>query len=172
VALRGVFFDLGDTLVDLGEGRGSYEQRLALRTGHVYDALLPYNQNDQIEIRQAEPYSYCQFVYGAEHPGHGRARHPWLTGSAGWNYTAVTKWVLGVRVGFEGLVVDPCVPKDWKEFEVQRKWRGATYKIRFQNPKGVSKGVQSVTVNGEAVSGNVIPRKAEGSVNEVVVTLG
>jgi N,N'-diacetylchitobiose phosphorylase len=136
-----------------------------------YDSLLPYNQNDKIEIREAEPYSYCQFVYGKEHKAFGRARHPWLTGSAGWNYTAVTKYILGVRVGFDGLIVDPCVPKNWKGFEVQRQWRGATYRIRVQNPSGVSKGVKSVTVNGKAVSGS-IPVQVKGTVNDVVVVMG
>jgi len=136
-----------------------------------YDSLLPYNQNDKIEVREAEPYSYCQFVYGKEHAAHGRARHPWLTGSAGWNYTAVTRWILGVRVGFDGLIIDPCIPKDWKGFEVTRKWRGATYAIKVQNPAGVSKGVKSVTLNGKAVSGS-IPAQPAGSTNEVVVVLG
>ncbi len=61
------------------------------RAMKFYDALLPYNQNDIIEIRQAEPYSYCQFIMGRDHTAHGRARHPWLTGTAGWMYTAATR---------------------------------------------------------------------------------
>jgi N,N'-diacetylchitobiose phosphorylase len=136
-----------------------------------YDSLLPYNQNDKIEVRQAEPYSYCQFVYGKEHAAHGRSRHPWLTGSAGWNYTAATRWILGVRLTFEGLVIDPCVPAAWKEFEISRKWRGATFTIKVSNPDGVCKGVKAVTLNGKAVQG-AIPAQAEGSVNEVVVIMG
>ena len=67
------------------------------RAMKFYDALLPYNQNDMIEIRQAEPYSYCQFIMGRDHTAHGRARHPWLTGTAGWAYTAATRtsWACG-----------------------------------------------------------------------------
>ncbi len=80
------------------------------RAMKFYDSLLPYNQNDKIEVREAEPYSYCQFVMGSDHTAFGRARHPWLTGSGGWNYTAVTRWILGVRLTFDGLIVDPCVP--------------------------------------------------------------
>ena len=95
-----------------------------------------------IEIRQAEPYSYCQFVMGRDHTAYGRARHPWLTGSAGWTYTAVTHWILGIRPGFAGLVVDPCIPADWKEFDVTRQWRGATYDIKVRNPNGVREGRQ------------------------------
>jgi N,N'-diacetylchitobiose phosphorylase len=145
-------------------GRGS-------RAMKFYDSLLPYNQNDLIEIREGEPYSYCQFIMGKDHTAHGRARHPWLTGSGGWNYTAATRHILGVKIGFDGLVVDPCIPADWKGFEVNRQWRGATFKIAVQNPKGVEKGVKSVTLNGKPVQCAIPPQPA-GSVNDVVVVMG
>jgi N,N'-diacetylchitobiose phosphorylase len=135
------------------------------------DALLPYNQNDKIEVRQAEPYSYCQFVYGAEHQAHGRARHPWLTGSAGWAYTAMTKWILGVRPGFSGLTIDPCIPAAWKSFAVERRWRGARYHIEVRNPGKVMKGVRALTLNGKEIEGE-IPIQPAGSVNEVKVVMG
>jgi N,N'-diacetylchitobiose phosphorylase len=141
------------------------------RAMKFYDSLLPYNQNDVIEIREAEPYSYCQFVMGRDHTAHGRARHPWLTGSSGWMYYAVTHWILGVRVAFDGLVVNPCIPSDWPGFEVTRQWRGATYKITVKNPKGIQKGVRSVELNGQAISGPIPPQPV-GSVNEVVVEMG
>jgi N,N'-diacetylchitobiose phosphorylase len=141
------------------------------RAMRFYDSMLPYNQNDNIEVRQAEPYSYCQFVYGAEHQHHGRARHPWLTGSAGWNYTAVTKWILGIRPGFSGLTVDPCIPPAWDGFAVMRQWRGARYAITVENPNHVSKGVRSVTVNGKSVAGEV-PIQLPGTRNTVTVVLG
>lgn len=145
-------------------GRGDLAMRL-------YDALLPYNQNDLIEIREAEPYSYCQFIMGKDHTAYGRARHPWLTGSGGWAYIAATQWILGVRVTFEGLLVDPCIPHEWKEFEVTRKWRGATYTIVVRNPGGVQKGVSEVTLNGITTQ-FPIPPQPEGSMNHVHVTMG
>lgn len=145
-------------------GRGDLAMRL-------YDALLPYNQNDAIEIREAEPYSYCQFIMGKDHTAHGRARHPWLTGSAGWAYTAATHWILGVRPGYDSLVIDPCIPSSWKEFEIVRQWRGATYRITVKNPEGVQKGVRSVTVNGQKTSGPILQQQP-GSCNEIVVTMG
>jgi N,N'-diacetylchitobiose phosphorylase len=141
------------------------------RAMKFYDSMLPCNQSDRIEVREAEPYSYCQFVMGADHTAFGRARHPWLTGSAGWNYTAVTRWILGVRVGFEGMILDPCVPSDWKEFSISRQWRGARFEIAVRNPGGVEKGVVAVTLNGEPVQGAIKPQAA-GSVSEVVVTMG
>jgi N,N'-diacetylchitobiose phosphorylase len=141
------------------------------RAMKFYDSLLPCNQNDQIEVREAEPYSYCQFVMGKDHAAHGRARHPWLTGSGGWNYTAVTRWILGVRLSFGGLIVDPCIPPDWKHFSVNRQWRGAMFDIRIENPNGVEKGVINVTLNGERIEGAIKPQPS-GSVNTVVVTMG
>ncbi|HUI29519.1 MAG TPA: hypothetical protein VLX91_04820 [Candidatus Acidoferrales bacterium] len=145
-------------------GRGALAMKL-------HDALLPYNQNDMIEIREAEPYSYCQFVIGRDHPSYGRARHPWLTGSAGWSYTAATKYILGIRPSYTGLVIDPCIPAGWKEFEVQRRWRGATYNVKVKNPDGVEKGVRILKLNGEIINGQ-IPVQGVGSVNEVEVTMG
>ena len=141
------------------------------RAMKFYNSLLPYNQNDLIEVREAEPYSYCQFVMGMDHTAFGRARHPWLTGSGGWNYTAVTRWILGVRLTFNGLVIDPCVPSDWKGFEVRRQWRGATYNIAVENPDGVQKGVKTVALNGNPTAMPIAPQKP-GSVNDVVVTMG
>jgi N,N'-diacetylchitobiose phosphorylase len=145
-------------------GRGS-------RAMKFYDSLLPCNQNDAIEVREAEPYSYCQFVMGRDHTAHGRARHPWLTGSGGWNYTAVTRWILGVRLTFEGMIVDPCVPADWKQFQVTREWRGASFRISVSNPEGVEKGVKSLTLDGVRVKG-AIPPQAAGSTHQVEVLMG
>ncbi len=141
------------------------------RAMKFYNSLLPYNQNDRIEIREAEPYSYCQFVMGKDHTAFGGARHPWLTGSGGWNYTAVTRWILGVRLTFDGMIIDPCVPADWKDFEIKRQWRAATYNITVENPDGVQKGVKTVTLNGKPVTMPIAPQKP-GSVNDVVVTMG
>lgn len=141
------------------------------RAMEFYDAILPYNQNDIIEIREAEPYSYCQFIMGKDHTAHGRARHPWLTGSGGWAYFAATHWMLGVRPGYDGLVIDPCIPPDWPGFEIVRKWRGATYRISVKNPARVQKGVKSVLIDGRAASLPLAVQPA-GTTHDVVVTMG
>ncbi|PKF62844.1 N,N'-diacetylchitobiose phosphorylase [Psychromonas sp. psych-6C06] len=141
------------------------------RAMKFYDALNPYNQNENMDQRVVEPYSYVQFIMGRDHQDHGRANHPWLTGTSGWAYFAVTNFILGVRLGFDGLIVDPCIPTDWPGFEVSRKWRDATFNIEVKNPSNVSKGVKSITLNGVEVEG-AIPVQAAGSVNEVIVTMG
>ncbi|MCE1190168.1 MAG: N,N'-diacetylchitobiose phosphorylase [Ignavibacteria bacterium] len=141
------------------------------RAMKYYDSILPYNQNDMIEIRQSEPYSYCQFIMGKDHTAHGRARHPWLTGTAAWFYTAVTKYILGIRPTYTGLEIDPCIPSDWKEFEVTRKWRGAIYKIKVQNPNAKEKGVAQIELNGARVEG-IIPVQPAGTENNITVVMG
>jgi N,N'-diacetylchitobiose phosphorylase len=141
------------------------------RAMKFYDSILPYNQNDNIEIREAEPYSYCQFIYGKDHTSFGRARHPWLTGTASWFYTAVSKYILGIQTTYNGLIIDPCIPSDWNEFEVVRKWRGATYNIRVENPSNVEKGVASISLNKKNIS-NIIPIQKEGTINEILVLMG
>ena len=114
-----------------------------------YDALCPYNQNDIIEIRQSEPYSYCQFIMGPDHNAFGRARHPFMTGSGGWAYFSATRYMLGIRPDYDKLIVDPCIPKAWEGFRVRRVWRGVNYDITVKNPGHVSKGVKKILVNGE-----------------------
>lgn len=116
-----------------------------------YDALCPYYQNDRIEVREAEPYSYCQFIMGKDHTGFGRARHPFMTGSGGWAYFSATRYILGIRPQFDELLIDPCIPSDWNSFHVTRKWRGATYQIEVENPDGVMKGVKELYLDGNRV---------------------
>ena len=144
-------------------GRGS-------RAMKFYDALCPAMQNDRIEVRKSEPYSYCQFISGRDHTTFGEAHHPFMTGSAGWAYYAATQYLLGVRPEFDSLTVDPCIPADWKKFTVDRIWRGAEYRIRVTNPKGVEKGVAEIRLNGETVDS--IPVQAPGSVSEIEVIMG
>lgn len=140
------------------------------RAMKFYNALCPYYQNNMIEIRQSEPYSYCQFVVGRDHTAFGRARHPFMTGSGGWAYFSTTRYMLGIRPDFEHLTIDPCIPADWKEFSAVRRWRGAEYDIHVENPDGVMKGVQELYLDGEKVER--IPVMAQGSRHDVRVVMG
>ena len=140
------------------------------RAMKFYNALCPALQNDKIEVRYAEPYTYCQFVVGKDHNDFGRANHPFMTGSAGWAYYAATQYMLGIRPDFDHLTVDPCIPADWKEFSVVRKWRGAEYRIHVLNPDGAEKGVASMEMDGKSVE--VLPVLPAGSVANVEVILG
>lgn len=140
------------------------------RAMKFYDALCPYNQNDQIEIRESEPYSYCQFIVGRDHKAFGRARHPFMTGTGGWAYFSATRYMLGIKPQFDHLQIDPCVPADWKEFKVSREFRGAMYEITVLNPDGVMKGVSKLYLDG--VETQQIPVCDSGSRHEVTVVMG
>lgn len=140
------------------------------RAMKFYDALCPYWQNDKIEIRQAEPYTYCQFISGRDHSKFGCAHHPFMTGSAGWAYYSATRYMLGIRPDFDALVIDPCVPADWKHFEVNRVWRGAKYEIEVENPNGVMKGVKELYLDGERV--DAIAAQPEGTTHHVKAVMG
>lgn len=140
------------------------------RAMELYDALCPYNQNDRIEIRQSEPYSYCQFIMGPDHSAYGRARHPFMTGSGGWSYYSATHFILGIRPGYDCLEVDPCIPGSWEGFEAERVWRGATYHIHVRNPKHLCSGVEKLLVDGKET--DAIRPIPEGGSAEVTVILG
>lgn len=140
------------------------------RAEELYNDLCPARQNDIIEIRQAEPYSYCQFIYGPDHKYHGRARHPFMTGSGGWSYIAVTRYMLGMHPNFDSLDINPCIPSKWDGFTARREWRGAVYNITVENPNHVCKGVKELYVNGEPAE--CVKQFPAGSTVEVKVVLG
>lgn len=140
------------------------------RAMKFYDALCPYYQNDRIEIREAEPYSYCQFIMGKDHTAFGRARHPFMTGSGGWAYFAATRYILGVKPQMDFLEIDPCIPKDWENFQIMRQWRGAVYHISVKNPSGVMKGVKEILLDGKKVEKISVQEK--GSEHQVTVIMG
>ncbi len=139
------------------------------RAMKFYDALLPENQNDICDVRLAEPYTYCQFIMGRDHAEHGRARHPFMTGSSGWAYYAATRYMLGIRPAFDHLTIDPCIPAAWDGFTATRQWRGAVYDIAVENPQHVEKGVAELYVDGARVA--QVPRFEEGT-HRVRVVMG
>ena len=140
------------------------------RAMQFYDALCPYWQNDKIETRKAEPYSYCQFITGRDHKKFGEAHHPFMTGSGGWSYVAATRYMLGIRPEFDGLVIDPCIPGGWDGFTAVRRFRGAVYEIEVRNPAHVCKGVKALYLDGVRVER--LPLLAPGTTGRVTAVLG
>ncbi len=138
------------------------------RAMELYDALCPARQNDMIELRKCEPYSYCQFISGVDHAAFGEAHHPFMTGSGGWSYFAATQYMLGIQPDFDTLIVDPCIPAAWDGFTAIRIWRGATYRITVENPNHICKGVAEVYQDGKLVS-NIIPAVAGTQVSVRIV---
>ena len=140
------------------------------RAMKFYNALCPALQNEMAEIRQAEPYTYCQFISGRDHTTYGRAHHPFMTGSSGWAYYAATQYLLGIRPDFDKLIIDPCIPADWEEYSVARKWRGCIYNITVTNPEHAEKGVRSILLDGKPVEW--LPVLPEGTSCSVQVVMG
>ncbi|WP_026507724.1 GH36-type glycosyl hydrolase domain-containing protein [Butyrivibrio sp. MC2013] len=139
------------------------------RAFEYYKSLTPYYQNDKIEIREAEPYSYCQFISGKDHTTYGRAHHPFMTGSGGWAYFAATHYMLGIRPDYDKLIIDPCIPSSWDGFEVSRIFRGTRYDIKVVNESHVSKGVKKLMLDGAQVSS--IPAETSGKAHQVTVIM-
>lgn len=142
------------------------------RAFEYYSKIAPAFLEEISDLHRVEPYVYAQMIAGKDAYKPGEAKNSWLTGTAAWNFAAITQYILGVKPDYNGLSVNPCIPKGWKGFKVSRKYRGATYNIEVKNPNGVSKGIASITVDGQAVQGNVLPLLAAGTTGNVVVTLG
>jgi cellobiose phosphorylase len=102
----------------------------------------------------------------------GEAKNSWLTGTAAWNWYAVTQFILGIKPDYNGILIDPCIPSTMSEYTVTRRFRGAKYTITILNPDGVCRGIKSINLNGQPLSGNIIPTQREGSDNFVTVVLG
>lgn len=143
------------------------------RAFEYYRSFLPAAKNEMAEIYTMEPYVYSQFITGKEHPyKFGRARNSWLTGTASWSFVAVTQYILGVRADYDGLVVDPTIPHDWDGFEITREFRGKMFRIKVTNPNHVCHGVSELIVNGERITGKLIPLEKMKAENQVEVILG
>jgi cellobiose phosphorylase len=122
------------------------------------------------EIHRCEPYVYAQMISGPEAVVKGEAKNSWLTGTAAWTYVAMTQYILGVRPTFDGLQVAPVIPSTWKGFEMTRKFRGVTFKIKVERQG--SGNESSILVDGKTIQGNIIPVPGSGAkVVEVFVTL-
>ena len=142
------------------------------RAFEYYDQINPVTKNDRIDEFECEPYVYPQNILGDEHPQFGLARNSWLSGTASWAYQAGTQYILGIRPTYEGLLIDPCIPRKWAGFGVTREFRKAVYHIEVRNPDRVCKGVKSISADGKKVEGNVVPIFGDGKAHRVEVILG
>jgi cellobiose phosphorylase len=124
------------------------------------------------EIHRTEPYVYAQMIAGQQAYKPGDAKNSWLTGTAAWNFFAISQYILGVRPQFDGLIIDPCIPHSWSEYTVLRKFRQVEYKITVKNPDHVCKGLKSIRLDGQALAGNRLPILEPETKHHVEVVLG
>ncbi len=120
-----------------------------------YLRINPSAREEISDVHRCEPYVYAQMIAGRDAPTHGEAKNSWLTGTAAWNYVAITQWILGIRPTYTGLQIAPVIPSDWTGFQATRAFRGVTYRISVRR---AGKGnAAALMVDGEPIKGNVVP---------------
>ncbi len=127
------------------------------RAYNYFKSFLPASFNDKAEIRQTEPYVYSQSTLSKFHPDFGASRLPWLSGTASWAYYSFTQYILGIRPDYDGLIVYPCLPQNWKGFKAVRRFRNILYTIEVINETGDGKGVKKLLIGGKEQTGHLIP---------------
>ena len=142
------------------------------RAFEIYQKTCPAYTEEVSEIHRTEPYVYSQMVAGRDAKFHGEAKNSWLTGTAAWTFVNISQYILGLYPTHTGLQINPCVPKDFGEFTLTRKFREGTYNIKVLNPNNIEKGVKSILVDGISIDGNIIPYEKGKTHYDVVVTLG
>jgi cellobiose phosphorylase (EC 2.4.1.20) len=142
------------------------------RAFELYKKIAPAYIEDISEIHKLEPYVYSQMVAGKDAKLFGQAKNSWLTGTAAWNFVAISQFILGIKPDYDGLKIDPCIPSDMKEYTVTRHFRNADYVITVKNPNGVCKGVKEVTIDGKKAESNILPVFADGKKHTATVVLG
>ncbi len=140
------------------------------RAFEYYSKIAPAYLEEISDLHRTEPYVYAQMIAGKDAKRHGEAKNSWLTGTAAWNFVAISQYILGIIPDYNGLKIDPSIPAAWDGYTVTRTFRGVEYTIKVENPNHVCKGIKSLTVDGVAIDGNVIavtPGK-----HEVVAIMG
>ncbi|GAB4495506.1 MAG: glycosyl transferase [Anaerolineales bacterium] len=130
-----------------------------------YKRINPSAREAISELHKCEPYVYAQMIAGKDAPTHGEAKNSWLTGTAAWNYAAISQYILGIRPELEGLRVAPVIPREWPGFEAVRMFRGGRYEISVKR-EGPGNAV-SLTVNKKPIRGQVVPLANPGETVKV-----
>lgn len=147
----------------VGDGNRAFE---------YYSKIAPAYLEDISDLHRTEPYVYAQMIAGKDAKRHGEAKNSWLTGTAAWNFVAVSQYILGIIPDYDGLKIDPCIPDKWDGFTLNRTFRGAQYNITVKNPDHVSKGIKSMAINGKFIDTNIIPPFKNGECVNVEVIMG
>ena len=147
----------------LGEGDRAFD---------YYRSICPSAREERIEAYRCEPYVYAQMIAGPDAARPGEAKNSWLTGTAAWAFVALSQGILGIRPDYDGLRIDPCIPRGWSGYRATRRFRDAVYQIAVSNPDGVCSGVRSLRVNGRAIAGDLAPLAPAGARVTVEVVLG
>jgi cellobiose phosphorylase len=141
------------------------------RAFEYFTETSPATHNDEAEIRVIEPYAHGQFTEATESPFFGRSHTHWLTGTASTVMVGCVEGILGMRPDLNGLTVAPSIPSDWKEFEIEKTFRGKKLNIKVKNPNGAESGYKEFYVNGVKLEKNYLPESRMKDVNEIVLVM-
>jgi cellobiose phosphorylase len=139
-----------------------------------YKRINPSAREALGDLHRCEPYVYAQMIAGRDAPTHGEAKNSWLTGTAAWNYVAITQWILGIRPEFDGLRIDPVLPSGWPGFTATRRFRGATYQVTVRRAATLDSGLAEgagLVVGGQRIAGTLLPLAPVGETVQVEVIL-
>ena len=139
------------------------------RAVDYYLRINPSAREGISDVHRCEPYVYAQMIAGRDAATFGEAKNSWLSGTAAWNYVAITQWILGIRPTYSGLQIAPVIPQDWPGFKVTRLFRGVTYNIEVERT-GPGNAV-SLLVDGEPIKGSVVPFAGDKPEVKVKATL-
>ena len=125
-----------------------------------YTRINPSAREEIGDLHRCEPYVYAQMIAGKDAPTFGEAKNSWLTGTAAWNYYAISQWILGIRVTYDGLEIAPVIPQSWPGFTARRVFRGVVYNIAIER-KGAGNRI-ALTVDGAPIEGNLVLAPRDG----------
>jgi cyclic beta-1,2-glucan synthetase len=144
------------------------------RAGELFALLNPINHSSTragLHKYKVEPYVAVGDVYAVP-PHTGRGGWTWYTGSAGWMYRAGLESILGFKLQHDRLEVNPCVPRWWRDFEITYRRGRAVYRIKVENPMGVSRGVVMLEVDGVDQTGKTIELIDDEKTHNVRIVMG
>ena len=118
---------------------------------------------------KVEPYVIAADVYEASNLA-GQGGWTWYTGSSSWYYKAGIEYILGLKIEKGYMKIEPCIPKEWKEYQIQYKWKESIYNIRIKNTNGKNMGVSEIKLNGEKIE-NYIKLDGSRNIYQIEVTM-
>ena len=138
-----------------------------------YNDLVPHNiiTKNGIEKYKSEPYTWCSNIIGYPNNKQGWGNISHISGTVAWMNVAATQYLLGIRPVLDGIMFEPCIPSEWTEYTVQRKYRGVKLNIKFDNQKHKNGGVTKIKFADKEINGSFLPFECIEGLNEVNISV-
>ena len=119
---------------------------------------------------KVEPYVVAADVYTTGNLI-GRGGWTWYTGSSSWLYIAGIKYILGFEKQGEKLKINPVIPDDWEQYEIQYKYKTSTYDIKINNVKNKSTKIKNMYLDNDLIDGDEIKLVDDGKAHKVEIEI-